>query len=465
MNATDRAVCIHGHFYQPPRESPWTGEIERQPSASPFHDWNARITSECYRPCLEAPVLDAQGQVVDRVDCWSHISFDVGPTLMRWLSTHARDVHDGIVQADRTHLARHGVGNAMAQGYHHTILPLCSQADRQTEIRWGLADFEARFGRKAEGFWLPEAAVDTPTLCALADEGIRYVVLAPGQAGEVEGTSDWQDATGIDTTVAYSVDLPGDRTMAAFFYDGPASQGVAFDGWLHDGRRMAHRLGQASSGLMHLATDGESYGHHHRHGEMALAAVIRTLEHLDVPLISYAAWLNRHPPRQRVRVVEQSSWSCSHGVGRWSEDCGCAIDPGRAGTHAWRHHVRKALNELRDRIDAFTHPRLARSGEDPQRLRDRYIEHLLAVEGLRTVDPFAGPGAAEVRALLEVQRHRLMMFTSCGWFFDDPLGLETTQILRYALRATELVSELGGPDLRAELERDLMPVAGLSLGA
>ena len=431
-------VCIHGHFYQPPREDPWTGRIEPQPSAAPFRDWNARITAECYRPNLAAPLVDWEGAVRERVNCWEHISFDVGPTLMRWLEEHALDVHDGIVQADRAATARTGHGPAMAQGYHHAILPLCSDQDRKTEILWGLADFRHRFGRDSEGFWLPETAVDTATLCDLAQAGVKYVILAPRQAADLHGG---------DSTEAYRIDLPGGLQIAAFYYDGECAQGVAFDGWLHDGVDLAQRLGSKPGGLVHLATDGESYGHHHRHGEMALASAIKTLEQQGVSMTTYGAWLAEHPPVRQTVIREGSSWSCSHGLGRWSENCGCAMDPARSGHHEWRRTLRRGLNRLRDRIDQVTMPELAKSGEDPWDLRNRYMEMML--------DPTGGELDPGQRVLLEAQRHRLMMFTSCGWFFDSPAGLETTQILRYAVRATELVRDGGGPDLRPDLERDL----------
>ena len=467
MNSTPRSVCIHGHFYQPPRESPWTGVIERQVSAAPFHNWNARIAAECYAPCLAAPILDADGAVLRRVNCWSHLSFDVGPTLMRWLNLHAKDVHDGIVAADRARVAERGFGGAMAQGYHHAILPLCSDEDRKTEIHWGLVDFEARFGRRAEGLWMPESAVSQATLCDLVDAGVQFVVLAPEQAEAIEGPQGWShNLTGADCARAHRVELPGGRSMAAFFYDGPASRGVAFDGWLHNGERMGRQLSQGELGLTNLATDGESYGHHHRHGEMALAYAIQTLDGLDVPLTVYAEWLAAHPPQARAKVVENSSWSCSHGVGRWCRNCGCAMDGAHVGKHAWRQVVRDALNGLRDRIDTWCLPRLAEvGGDDPWALRNAYIHHVLATEGL--VGPgaaaFAGDAAAPVRALLEVQRHRLMMFTSCGWFFDDPYGLETTQILRYAQRAIELVVEAGGPDFTGDFQSELTALPELEI--
>jgi alpha-amylase/alpha-mannosidase (GH57 family) len=427
------AVCIHGHFYQPPRESPLTGRIERQPSAAPFWDWNQRITAECYRPLLSAPILGPHGDVIDQVNCWEQVAFDVGPTLMRWMWDEARDVHDGIVAADRAAVARTGHGPAIAQGYHHAILPLASPEDRRTEIRWGLADFEARFRRPAEGIWLPETAVDTPTLIDLADEGLAFTVLAPHQAGVGEE---------VATDRAWQVPLPDGRTIAAFFYDGRPSRGVAFDRWLDNGEAMAHRLA-GGSGLVHLATDGESYGHHHRHGEMALAYCLRTLEALGVPVVTHGGWLAEHPPIESMPIAEPSSWSCSHGVGRWSEDCGCGTEDGR-----WRPRLRAGLNRLRDAIDEWTIPRLGASGEDPWALRDQYVHTLLSESGIDTgADPLAGSKDVSIRGLLEIQRHRLMMFTSCGWFFADPRGIETQQILCYAKRAVDLLRDHGGPDL------------------
>lgn len=419
--------------------------MERQPSASPFHDWNARITSECYRRLLHAPILDDDGGVAARVDCWSRISFDVGPTLMRWLRVHAHDVHDGIVAADRLAVARDGRGAGFAQAYHHAILPLCSPEDRRTEIRWGLRDFEVRFGRRSEGLWLPECAADTATLRDVADAGVAFVVLAPGQA-----------VGGADTRRPHRIKLPGKRKLAAFFYDGGAAQGVAFGGWLHDGEGMARRLAAAGPGLVHLATDGESYGHHHRHGEMALAYAIKTWDEAKVPLGGYGAWLAAHPAKGAVAVVSPSAWSCAHGVGRWSEDCGCGTVPGGG---AWRPILRRALNRLRDRIDAWSLPRIAASGEDPLQFRDQLIETLLAEEGFAGCDdPLKGTHDHQLRELLGIQRLRLMMFTSCGWFFDDPGGLEAVQVLRYAAFACQRVHQAGGPDLLRELADDLAPM-------
>ena len=454
------AIVIHGHFYQPPREEPTTGVVPRQPSAAPFHDWNQRITDECYRPNLAARILGEHGEVVREMNNWERISFDVGPTLLRWMALEAPSVLEGIVAADRASVERLGHGNAMAQGYHHAILPLASDRDRRTEVRWGLADFRRRFGRASEGFWLPECAVDEATLEVLAEEGVAFVVLAPEQCASVRGLGEaWAEVTPetLDTQRAYTIPLASGRTIAAFFYDGGLAQGIAFGGWLDDGEALAHRLAGAGEGLVNLATDGESYGHHHRYGEMALAYALKTIEDIDGAEVSnYAAWLAAHPPTMEAKVVGPSAWSCAHGVGRWSRNCGCAIDPARSGHHEWRATLRSALNALRDRVDEVYEEQMRAHGEDPWVARDAWIERLLDDEAIgRPLHASETP----VEVLLELASHRLMMFTSCGWFFDDPSGLEPVQLLRYARRAMALCVEAGGPDLTADFRRDLGDLA------
>ncbi len=437
-----RHVCIHGHFYQPPRENPWTGRIDVQPTAAPFPDWNHRITAECYRPNTRAAILDRDASVAERLNNLAYISFDFGPTLLRWLEAEHPQVHDDIVLADRMAIERTGHGCAMAQAFHHAILPLCSPRDRRTEIRWGIADFWKRFQRAPEGMWLPETAVSTSTLEVLAEEGVAFTLLAPRQAAhvrEIGSSSAWQSADGLDCSRPYRVALPSGRSIVVFFYDGPTSQGVAFEGLLHDGARFARRLVEAGrpGGLVSIATDGESYGHHHRHGEMALAFALKALlADPEVELTHYAAYLARHPATWEVRIIEPSSWSCAHGVGRWSDNCGCAIDPARSLQQTWRAPLRAALSWLRDQLD--THYVRSCGLRDPWSLRDTWHE----------VGPVQD---ARVLALLEMQNMRLMMFTSCGWFFDDPAGLETVQILRYAWRALDLHEQTGGPpELRGE---------------
>jgi alpha-amylase/alpha-mannosidase (GH57 family) len=450
-----RYVCIHGHFYQPPRENPWTEVLERQPSAAPAHDWNERVLLECYWPNARARLLHPDG--AEFTSNYSRMSFNFGPTLLRWMETARPHAYAAILEADRESRARFGRGSAMAQTYHHAILPLSDSRDRRTEIRWGLADFAHRFGRPAEGMWLAETAVDVETLDLMAAEGVAFTVLAPHQCAEVQDPDGlWHDMSDerVDPRRPYRIELPSGRSIVAFFYDGSISRGVAFEGLLDDGQRFADRLAGVleedadEPQIAHIATDGESYGHHHRFGEMALASALLLLEEAeDVELINYAAFLERHPPTWGARIVERSSWSCAHGVGRWCRDCGCKAGPGPS-QQRWRGALRETFDELRDAV-ALPIERAVqetfRTARDP--LRDAYIEVVL--DSGRTdafLDAHLIPGAPRSRALrlLELERHLLMMYTSCGWFFDDVAGLEATQVLRYAARAVELATDLFG---------------------
>jgi alpha-amylase/alpha-mannosidase (GH57 family) len=464
-------VCIHGHFYQPPREDPWTGDIIPQPSALPFPDWNHRITAECYRANVAAAIMGEDGGVADRVRTYDHISFNFGPTLLRWMSEHAPDVVAALVAADQASQARLGHGNAVAQAYHHLILPLANARDQRTEVRWGVADFEHRFGRAPEGMWLPETAVDTATLEVLAEEGVQFVILAPRQAAAVKAPGKGEDWTevherSLDPARPYRVDLPSGRSIAAFFYAPTPASGVAFAGWLDNGERMAHRLVDEPGPLVHYATDGESYGHHHRYGEMALAYCVRTLQAQEgVVLTNYATELARGPVDHEARIVEQSSWSCAHGVGRWSRNCGCTLDGNLDLQQEWRVHLRGALDWLRDALAEFSEAEAERLGVDLWDLRDRYIFHLLGDEAgaHHPRDPLpddwqTDPAGRRLQTLLELQRHALMMFTSCGWFFDDPARVEPVQILRYALRAMTLHEVLGGRSLEGAFMDRLAPI-------
>ena len=467
-----RFVAIHGHFYQPPRESPWLERIEVQDSAAPYHDWNARVTAECYAPNTAARRVDAQNRILDVVDNFVALAFDVGPTLMAWLERERPDVYAAILRADRASRATRGHGNAIAQAYGHAILPLCSRRDKATQVRWGLADFRHRFGREAAGMWLPETAVDRETLEVLADEGVQFTLLAPGQAASVrEPGSDWRPgAAALDPRRAYRCQAGAGRELALFFYDGPVSHAIAFDGLLRSGDAMATRLlaGFEESSrpqLVHVATDGETYGHHHRFGEMALAAACARIEASGAAtLTNHAAFLAAHPPAAEARVVDGSSWSCAHGVERWRADCGC-----RAGRHAgwtqrWRAPLREALDWLRDAVDPLYEARAATLLKDPWAARDAYVQVILdtsppSVEaffdrhGLRPLDAV---DRAQALRCLELQRHRLLMYTSCGWFFDEISGIETVQVLRYAARVLQLARAIGGDtSLEAEFVRRL----------
>lgn len=464
-----RYVCVHGHFYQPPRENPWLEAVEREPSAHPFHDWNARITAECYAPNAASRILDPAGRIVDIVNNYARMSFDVGPTLMAWLETEAPAVFDALREADRLSRERFsGHGSALAHAYNHVILPLAADRDRRTQIRWGIADFLHRFGRPPEGFWLPETAVDLPTLEDLAEAGIRFTVLAPHQAARVRavGSDAWEEVgpEGIDPTMPYQVPLPSGRHLAVFFYDGAIARAVAFEGLLADGAAFARRLAggfdaaRAGPQLVHIATDGETYGHHHRHGDMALAFALDHLERQgQARLTNYGEYLERHPPTHEVEVRPDTSWSCPHGVERWRSDCGCGTGAHPGWHQRWRAPLRAALDWLRDAVTPLFEADAGLLVEDPWAARDDYITVILDRRP-ETVDAFLARHARRPLAtaervrllkLLELERHALLMYTSCGWFFDDLGGLETTQVLRYAGRVVQLAEDLFGRPFEA----------------
>jgi alpha-amylase/alpha-mannosidase (GH57 family) len=467
-----RYICIHGHFYQPPRENAWLEAVEMQESAYPAHDWNDRISRECYATNAKARLLNDDGTIERTVSNYARMSFNFGPTLLAWMKDHAPGVYSRVIESDRVSADRfEGHGCAMAQGYNHAILPLCNERDRATQVRWGVRDFESRFGRKPEGMWMPETAADTPTLEALAEAGIAFTVLAPRQCAAVRpiGHDSWEEiGEGVDPTRAYQCRLPSGRTIALFFYDGPVSQGVAFEGLLNSGERFADRLmsglddARAHDQIMHIATDGESYGHHHRHGEMALAAA---LEHIErdpsVDLINYGLYLRRHPPTMEARIHENSSWSCVHGVERWRSDCGC--NSGREGYHQrWRAPLRGSLDWLRDAIARRFEEVGATLFTDPWAAREGYIDVILD-RSAGSIDAFLKTHAVReldrterTRALqlMELQRHAMLMYTSCAWFFDDISGIETVQVIQYAARVVQLAGMALGMDLEAEfLER------------
>jgi len=459
-------VCFHGHFYQPPRENPWLEAIEQQPSAAPDHDWNMRITRECYLPNSRARVLSRDGRIAQLRNNYAWISFNFGPTLTEWLERHAPAVYEAVREADRLSQARLGEGNAIAQVYGHAILPLASARDQRTQVRWGIADFVHRFGRKPVGMWLPETAVDRASLRCLAEEGIRFTILAPTQAQRVSlagGPFQPVDANSLDTTRAYSCEVGGGKTIALFFYDPVLASGIAFGDLLRDGRALAARmlergLGKGERPLVHVAADGETYGHHHRFGEMALAAALDELERdARSELTNYAAYLRQCPPQDRIEIRERTAWSCAHGLARWSADCPCHA--GRADwQHRWRGPLRSALEWLKEELDRRFEHWAGRWLRDPWQARDRYIDVLLRPnvevrEAFLEQQVRRALNARERTAvwkLLEMQRAALLMFTSCGWFFDDPSGLETQQILSYAARAVELAAEFG-PSLESEL--------------
>lgn len=463
----ERYLCIHGHFYQPPRENPWLEAIELQDSAYPYHDWNERITAECYAPNRASRILNAEGRIAEIANNYSRISFDFGPTLLSWLEKEAPEVYQAVLNADRESRERcAGHGPALAQAYNHIILPLANRRDKETQVLWGIRDFEHRFGRRPEGMWLPETAVDLETLDILAQQGIRFTILAPHQARRTRPVGDgpWRELDGepIDPTRAYALRLPSGRAISLFFYHGPIAREVAFGGLLSSGEAFAERLLSAfstdggSPQLVHVATDGETYGHHHPHGDMALAYALHHIESNRLAsLTTYGAFLERYPSDQEVEIVEDTSWSCTHGVERWRSDCGCNTGTHPDWSQAWRSPLREALDWLRDALAHLFEERGQALLSDPWAARNDYIAVVLD-RSHASVERFLRTHAAgdlrEVNRvntlkLLEMERHALLMYTSCGWFFDDLAGIETMQVLQYAGRALQLAREVGGDDL------------------
>lgn len=456
-------LCIHGHFYQPPRENAWLDAIEQQDSALPFHDWNERICAECYSPNALARLLDGKQHLIELTNNYSRISFNFGPTLLGWLEKKEPEVYQAILEADKISQMRFGGhGSAIAQVYNHIILPLANAHDKETQIKWGIADFTKRFNRFPEALWLAETACDTPTLCALADAGMKYVILAPGQCARIRkiGSEKWQEVgAAVDPKRAYQCNLPNGKSIALFFYDGPISQGIAFADTLSSGEKFASRLlstyhpGEEAQ-LMHIATDGETYGHHQKFADMALAYCLKKVEETpEVALTVYGEFLEKYPPLYEAQIVENSSWSCWHGVERWRSDCGC--NSGRAGwNQKWRGPLRAALDFVRDELIKTFETRGREYFKDPWAARNDYVE-LIMDRGLDAQHCFFLKHATEkawndrsgALMLLEMQKNALFMYTSCGWFFDEISGIETVQIMQYAARALELNRLLTGTDL------------------
>ncbi len=503
-----RFVCVHGHFYQPPRENPWLETVETQASAAPYHDWNDRITAECYAPNGASRITDRANEIIRISNNYARISFNFGATLLSWLKDSTPRAYRMILEADKTSAARFsGHGSAIAQVYNHIIMPLASERDARTQIRWGIADFESRFNRKPEGMWLAETAVDRRTLDLLAQEGIRYTILAPHQCARIRklqkpavilseapggsavegpphfapapasGTPQpnpdpWRETpnSAVDTSHPYRVLLDEGRSIDVFFYNGPASRAIAFEGLLNDGetfgRSLIKHLGSSDANpddpaqLSHVATDGESYGHHHKLGDMALSYAMHWIEdNGHATLTNYGEFLELFPPTWEAEVVDNSSWSCAHGVERWRSDCGC--NGGKPGwNQRWRRPLREALDGLRDSIAPLAEEKARPLLIDFWTARDNYIEVMLDRSNF-VKDRFLLHHAAKtlsfaertaVWELLELQRQSQLMYTSCGWFFDEISGIETVQIIAYAARVLQLAANLFGAETGARLE-------------
>lgn len=492
MDKANRYICVHGHFYQPPRENPWLEAVEVQPSAAPFHDWNDRITSECYAPNGASRILNTDNEIIRIINNYSRISFNFGPTLLSWLEVNAPRVYRAILDADTASRGRFsGHGSAMAQAYNHIILPLANRRDKITQIRWGIDDFQSRFQRQPEGMWLPETAVDLESLDIMAEHGLKFVILAPHQCKRVlpiaeDGSSPAVFAReiippgeAVTSTRAYRVRLPSGRAIAAFFYNEGISHAIAFEGLLNSGETFYKRLISGFSHessepqLVHVATDGESYGHHHHYGDMALAWMLQQVEQNDeAQLTNYGEFLEKFPPSWEAEIEEDTSWSCAHGIERWRSNCGCNTHPG--WSQQWRAPLRESLDWLRDSISTFAQRSAESHGFDLDDARNGYIDVILARTRSGSDDdqaaadrfleqfiPQANTPENRIAALklMEMERHALLMFTSCGWFFDEISGIETVQIIAYASRVVQLATELFGlntASLEEEFVRRLM---------
>ena len=485
----NRYICIHGHFYQPPRENPWLEEVELQDSAQPYHDWNERIASECYAPNAASRIMGPEKKVSRMVNNYASMSFNFGPTLLSWMERHAPEDYQNILAADKQSQRQFsGHGSAIAQVYNHMIMPLASERDERTQVRWGIKDFEHRFGRKPEGMWLAETAVNTRTLEILAEHGIVFTILAPHQAAKVRkiGEEKWaslKDAA-VDPQMAYVCPLPSGKKIHLFFYDGPIAQEVAFADLLKSGVNFANRLlgvfprGQHHSRLVHIATDGETYGHHHSFGEMGLAYCLHHVTSNELARVTvYGEYLEKFPATHEVQIVENTSWSCVHGVERWRSDCGCKIGTHRGWHQKWRAPLRQSLDWLRDTLVPLYEEHMSTIADDPWRIRDNYIEVTLD-RNVKNVENFFSENCrkelnvqekVKVLKLLELQRHAMFMYTSCGWFFDEISGIEGVQILQYAARVLQLAKEIFNEDLerhfKTMLEAAPSNIADLRNGA
>lgn len=474
------ALIIHGHFYQPPRENPWTGEVDQERGAEPYHDWNERIHAECYAANAFARIIGTDG-TVSIINNYERLSFNFGPTLLSWLEKHHPETYEKILEADRVSSRLFGHGNAIAQAYGHPILPLANEHDRLTQVVWGIADFRYRFGREPESLWLPETACNNATLELLIEQGLRYVILAPGQgkAYRLPGSDEWVSTSGenIDTSRPYSFlhrDGSG-RSITIFFYNAALSRGIAFERALTSSRQLVDLFQRSADkgALVNIATDGETYGHHFKFGDLCLAHALE----IEAPqagfrVTNYGAYLDQHTAEIEVKINEGdagegSSWSCIHGVSRWIRDCGCHTGGNAGWNQEWRTPLRTALEFLRDEAARQFETVGGALFVDPWQARNAYIQVILEKqrrEATSKVDkgglipnqfihqqathPLTTAEEQQALALLEMQRYSLLMFASCGWFFSELSGIESVLVMRYAARVIELMADLDLPSAR-----------------
>lgn len=462
-------ICVHGHFYQPPRENPWLELIEYQDSAYPYHDWNERISAECYEPNTASRIIDSSGKIKEMVNNYSKMSFNFGPTLLSWMEKYNNHTYQKILESDKLsqeHFSGHG--SALAQVYNHIIMPLANRKDKETQVIWGKEDFKSRFGRDPEGMWLAETAVDTETLEVLAEQGIKFTILAPRQAKAYKSIEDdeWIDVSdaSVDPTTPYLCNLPSGKQIVLFFYDGPVSQKIAFGGLLNSGEFFANELTNAfdddreHNQMVHIATDGESYGHHHKNGDMALAYCLNYITENNLASITnYGEFLANNPPVYEAQIIDNSSWSCGHGVERWRDNCGC--NSGREGwNQLWRKPLRESLDKLRDDSSIIYEKLMKKYHKSPWDIRNRYIDVVLN-RSMENIEKFFAENfkadlsqsdKTTILKLLEMQRNALLMYTSCGWFFDEISGIETVQVIQYAAKVIQYVFDLSNKDLESD---------------
>jgi hypothetical protein len=484
------ALVVHGHFYQPPRENPWTDDLQREPSAAPAHDWNARIHAECYRANAFARIHDAAGHIRSIVNNYERLSFNFGPTLVRWMERADRRTHARLVAADADQRRRLGHGGALAQAYAHPIVPLLTPADRRTQLLWGLADFRRRFGREAEGLWLPETAVSPQTLASLIDLGVKFTILAPEQIAAVRllGGAKWTtvDRQTLDTGRAYRWLHPdgSGRSIDLAVFDGPLSRAVAFgdaisraETFLDEVQASAQRSSVVGQRLVLCASDGELFGHHKKFADLALAFTgFIEAPRRDIEVTNVAAFLDRHPPTWEARLAEGpdgegTAWSCPHGLGRWRRDCGCNMGSAELGwNQAWRTPLRTALDRIRDAAADLYEDAGSALFEDPWGARDAYgdvvdaqmveRDSLLAEFGQPALVQGRDDARDQARLLMEMQRATLLMYASCAWFFDDIAGLESSLVLRLGAHAVDLFSQVRGPAAGRALTADVLAILG-----
>ena len=466
-------LCIHGHFYQPPRENPWTNEIEQQPSAAPFHDWNERIFQECYKPNTEAVIVDDSGKVLRRVNNYEYLNFNFGPTLLSWIEAKHPNTYAKILEADRKSIAAHnGHGNAIAQVYNHIILPLANNRDKTTQVKWGIKDFEYRFKRKPEGMWLSETACNNATLEVLIEEGIKYTILDPSQAEKTRkiGTNNWEEVIGgrVNPKLPYRYFSKKQfGYIDIFFYDGPLSKNLAFDDVVFDAKRLMDSIDSAKMNnytedqLIALAVDGETFGHHKHFTERTISFLLSEYaETRGYKIVNYGEYLAMHEPQFEVMINEGNrgegtSWSCVHGVGRWKKNCGCHTGGYDGWNQRWRRHLRNALNLLESKLALLYEIEGKKYFKNVWDARNDYIDVMLKNDAK---DFFAKHSLKKLKkaeiqtaeSLLEMQKYAMFMFTSCGWFFSDISGIESQKVLEYAKRAIEIGEKIHGASLHEE---------------